>query len=274
MPKIKSASTRNKYGLTRHINEEIAREVRVRCGFGCVICGLGLYEYEHFMPEFKNARFHMADGITLLCPNHHDRKTRGMLPVEVIKKFNATPKALQNGAAGDKFFLTAKPTIIIGTAKITSTPVVLQIENEPILIIQRGEDENEPYLITANLHDKNGELILAIENNVWETPNRTWDCKSIGRKIEIRSAPRNIELVLRKEIGNVIVIERLSMFHRGYKIMVHEGRNTTFITPTGVNLVVDSCEIDDCLSGILLFHNAISLGFGGGSVRLTGGSSH
>ena len=57
----------------------IQREVRQRCGFGCVICGMPLYEYEH-MKEWAIVREHVADDITLLCDQHHREKTSGLLP--------------------------------------------------------------------------------------------------------------------------------------------------------------------------------------------------
>ena len=80
-----SKNARNKHGLPRTIPESIKRKVRQRCGFGCVICGIGLYEYEHFAPEYKDAKSHAPEGITLLCPNHHARKTIGRLSLETIK---------------------------------------------------------------------------------------------------------------------------------------------------------------------------------------------
>ena len=57
----------NKHGLSRYIPEAIKREVRQRCGFGCVICGFGFYDYEHFDPDFADAKFHDPNGMTLLC---------------------------------------------------------------------------------------------------------------------------------------------------------------------------------------------------------------
>lgn len=44
----------NKYGLTRDIPASVKRAVRQRDGFGCVICGLGIYTYEHIDQPFKN----------------------------------------------------------------------------------------------------------------------------------------------------------------------------------------------------------------------------
>jgi hypothetical protein len=58
---------RNRFGLGRTIPAEIKLEVRKRCGFDCVRCGIGFYDYEHFAPDFKNATTHDPAGITLLC---------------------------------------------------------------------------------------------------------------------------------------------------------------------------------------------------------------
>lgn len=44
---------KNQHGLSRNISEDIKQEVRKKSGFGCIICGLGIYEYEHIDPEFK-----------------------------------------------------------------------------------------------------------------------------------------------------------------------------------------------------------------------------
>jgi hypothetical protein len=73
----KMAST-NKYGLSRVIPADIAREIRKRCGFGCVNCGSALYHYEHMIPEFSEASQHIAEKITLLCGTCHDYVTRGI----------------------------------------------------------------------------------------------------------------------------------------------------------------------------------------------------
>ncbi|MHB0562224.1 hypothetical protein ACX3RA_15640, partial [Escherichia coli] len=57
----------NKHGLSRRIPETIKRQIRQRCGFGCVICGFGFYDYEHFKPDFVDAKVHDPNGMTLLC---------------------------------------------------------------------------------------------------------------------------------------------------------------------------------------------------------------
>lgn len=65
---------KNKYGLSRYVPSDVRRIVRQRCGFGCVICGLSLYDYEHFAPYFKDAKSHDPDGITLLCMQSNQKE--------------------------------------------------------------------------------------------------------------------------------------------------------------------------------------------------------
>jgi hypothetical protein len=49
---------KNRFGLTRDVPADIARIIRKECGFGCLICGDGFYDYEHIDPTFNNAREH------------------------------------------------------------------------------------------------------------------------------------------------------------------------------------------------------------------------
>ena len=83
---------------SRNIPLPIQREVRQRCGFGCVICGLPLYEYEH-MAEWASVKRHVADEITLLCDQHHREKTGGLLPKEVVSQANLNPFNLRENVS-------------------------------------------------------------------------------------------------------------------------------------------------------------------------------
>ena len=71
---------KNDHGLSRHIPEDVKREVRQRSRFGCVIpgCRRAFYEYEHIEPEFKDAKSHDPAAICLVCPNHNPRRTGGL----------------------------------------------------------------------------------------------------------------------------------------------------------------------------------------------------
>jgi len=66
----------NKHCLKREIPAAVKRTVRQACGFGCMVCGEAIYEYEHIDPEFAEAKEHSPDAIGLLCPTCHARVTR------------------------------------------------------------------------------------------------------------------------------------------------------------------------------------------------------
>jgi trigger factor len=78
------------------ISEDIKREVRNRCGFGCVLCGCPLYEYDH-IPDYSVTKRHVASEITLLCNYHHSEKTRGLLDVDKVQAADSNPYNLHHG---------------------------------------------------------------------------------------------------------------------------------------------------------------------------------
>ena len=80
----------------RTVPIEIQREVRQRCGFGCVLCGTPLYHYDHIY-GFDDSKPHAANEITLLCARHHDEKTRGLLPIDQVVSANSEPKNVSEG---------------------------------------------------------------------------------------------------------------------------------------------------------------------------------
>lgn len=80
----------------RQIPASIKREVRKRCGFGCVICGFPIYDYEH-MEEWSKFKRLVAEEITLLCSLHHREKTVGLLPRYIVKEANKQPYNLRTG---------------------------------------------------------------------------------------------------------------------------------------------------------------------------------
>src|ERR1700756_833363 len=93
----------NKDGLSRDIPADIRRVVRQRDGFGCVVCGLGIYEYDHFNPEFSEAKSHRPDGIILLCASCHAKKTKKVLSLETIAAAAANPRCKRVGFSREAF---------------------------------------------------------------------------------------------------------------------------------------------------------------------------
>jgi hypothetical protein len=178
----------NKHGLSRYIPEEIARKVRQECCFGCVICGMALYQYEHISPEFKDAHFHEPENIALLCPNHHELVTRGHLSKESIAEARLTRK---NGnltvAAAPLQVGSESYEIVIGSATFSWGACIGCIGELPLLLLLPPEESGAPSRVTAFFPTLDGGWSLAIFRNEWRVlPHTVWDVKVEGPKITIR----------------------------------------------------------------------------------------
>jgi hypothetical protein len=83
--------SKNKHGLERKIPASIKEQVKKDCYYGCVICGNGLFEFEHIDPEYKDCTKHEPKKICLLCPNCHAEVTKGVISKSKIKYHRENP---------------------------------------------------------------------------------------------------------------------------------------------------------------------------------------
>lgn len=208
--------TINKHGLPRTVPEGIKRQIRQRCGFGCVICGLGFYEYEHFDPDYCDAHEHNPDGMTLLCSQCNQKRARNRLSAKTVAEANNNPKCLQQGFAHEMFDFHSEPLRIVFAGNTFYNCLhLIMINGTPILSVEPSPDENKPILLSGLFCDSAGRESLRIIENEWIVDSGYWDVECEGPKIIIRSAPRKICLALRMLPPEGIVIERLEMFYQG-----------------------------------------------------------
>src|SRR5262249_39317629 len=112
---VKAVSQRNKHGLSRYIPKAIKKQVRRRCGFGCVICANAIITYEHIEPPFAEAREHDPDRITLLCGAHQVASFKGLLSKETIWAADKRPICKTTQAPKHIFDLGGKkPRLLLG----------------------------------------------------------------------------------------------------------------------------------------------------------------
>jgi hypothetical protein len=209
----------NKYGLKRSIPAEVKREVRQRCGFGCVRCGLGIYDYEHFAPDFKDARSHDPAGITLLCMQCNQKRARGLLSAETVAQANDSPRCLQDGFAREEWGFGKEPIeVVLGGATFTNVDVLIQLGDKALMSVRPPEEGSHFYRLSCIFADKSGQTTLTIEDNEWFALADNWDVECVGPRITIRSAARDVSLVLRSEPPHRIVIEKIDMQYDGFFI--------------------------------------------------------
>ena len=203
---------KNKYGLDRKIPPDIKRAVRQHCGFGCVVCGLGIIEYEHVDPKFCKAKEHDADKIALLCPQCHSKVTRGFLSKEKIKKAMQQPLCKQQGFAKEVFdFCGGHPSLQFGGVLLSNCPIPIQVGGQPLFKIEKPEQEGGPFRLSGVFCDSNGKITLQIMENEWIASTNSWDVEVLGGAITIREAPRKIHLKLAVEPPQKLIVERLDM---------------------------------------------------------------
>lgn len=210
---------RNRFGLGRTIPSDVKREVRRRCGFGCVRCGLGFYDYEHFAPDFKDATKHDPAGITLLCMQCNQKRARGQLSAETVAQANTSPYCLQKGFTREEWGFGHHPIeVIFGGASFVDVASVIVINEYPLISILPPEDGSNFYRISALFSDRYGQPTLRIHENEWFAGAENWDVECVGPRITIRNGPNDISLVLRSDPPHRIVIEKLNMEFDGYTL--------------------------------------------------------
>lgn len=214
----------NKHNLKRYVPVKVQEEVRRRCGFGCVICGAAWYDYEHFDPDFKDAKSHEADGITLLCMQHNQRRNRKTLSVETVRIANANPKCLQQGFSNETFDYGSEPIeVVFANSTFVDCPIIISINNISILSIRSPTEEGMPYSVSAFFTDANGLVTLKIIDNVFYIGAENWDVECIGPRITVRRADGHISLILKSEPPRRIIVEKIHMEFDGAAIKGDEG---------------------------------------------------
>ena len=145
------------------IPANIKQRVRQRCCFGCIICGLPIFEYDH-IEEYAKVKTHEVDNITLLCPTHHTAKTNGQFSEEHIKHYDKNPFNKDKPFSSPyKLFIRKNENdhmlLKIGGNELEFVNYALRIKNKPIIYFT---NDNGSLLLNLLLTDKTGKEILKV----------------------------------------------------------------------------------------------------------------
>lgn len=218
-------SNTNRHGLSRSIPAGVRREVRQRCGFGCVICGLAFYDYEHFEPDFADALEHNPAGITLLCSQCNQKRARGRLSRETVALANLSPRCLDQGFSHEMFDFHSKPiTVKFAGVTFHDCKNLIVLNGYPVLKIDPPSEKNQPVLLSGFFTDKFGRKLVDIQNNKFSASTGTWDIEAVGKRIIFRSGLGEVLLSLRMEPPDEIAIERLNMLSHDIALRGDENR--------------------------------------------------
>lgn len=169
------------------IPAELKRQVRQRCGFGCVICGSPIYDYDH-IEDYASVREHSFENLVLLCPMCHRKKgTKGLITKEFVW---ASIKNVNTRARTSPDEIPPQPyTLEIGSNIIkTFRGCAFSILGFGILeIIFKGMP-----LINATIWDNKGEKAIEIKENNYTLCANTWDIEYVGATLTFRNGPREV----------------------------------------------------------------------------------
>ena len=188
----------NKHGLPRDIPDPIKRQVRQKCGFGCVICGNAICQYHHFNPPYARATIHDPDKIVLLCLGCHGRVTSRLLSNDTVARAAKYPKCLEKNFShflmdmGDK-----KLRVMLGNNSIVNVRSLIQVGEEKFFNMEPPEEPGGPIRLTAHFYDNLGNVLAQIVQNEWQGISTNWDIENVGPKLTVRRKQRDISLVIR-----------------------------------------------------------------------------
>lgn len=246
------AQTKNKYGLSRDIGDPIKREIRQRSGFGCVICGSCMIDYEHVDPEFANARSHDPNKITLLCPMCHGKVTRNLISKSRVKLAMENPKCKQQGFSFEEFDpAMTHPFVKFAGVTLKNCNIPIEVNGLPLFLIEPPEESGAPYRLSATFCDQSGFPSLLIRRNEWRTSSSQWDVTLINGRITIRSGHRKISLQMLFVPAEGIIVEKVDMKLLNYHFLGNQ-ETLTITQPNGGKISLSNCISDNCHIGLSL----------------------
>lgn len=211
---------KNGHGLSRNIPAGVKRTIRQECGFGCVVCGSAMIQYEHIDPPFAWAKEHDPSRMALLCPTCHDKVTRKFLPKQAVSDAREDPLCRRQGFSSELFELgKTSPQIVIGGLTLEECPVPIQIRGTDLIRISAPEEQGGPVRLSGCFQDTAGAVSLTIEDNEWSPFTTNWDVEFVGGILTIRDAPQHISLRLRFALPHSLVVEGLDMLLHGHRIV-------------------------------------------------------
>lgn len=209
---------------SRHIPEAVKREVRQRCGFGCVICGLPLYEYDH-IERFAEVDEHTANNITLLCGHHHGMKSRGQLPTAVVRDHDSKPHNRRTASPTHRLFYYGSTAKVVAGGNhivMSESADAITIDGHSLIGFELIDGVIH---LNVDLRDDDGRTVLRIIRNELVHSIDLWDVTFVGNRLTVRRGPKDIYVSMSFEVehGSVVVDQGL-VSHNGVEVLFdHRG---------------------------------------------------
>ncbi|MBN6525710.1 hypothetical protein JZM37_15820 [Acinetobacter pittii] len=250
---MKTEKKLNKHGLPRDIPSDIQKKIRKNDGYGCVLCGQILVDYEHIDPLYCDAKEHDASKIALLCSHHHDLVTRRVLPKRMVKEAKANPFCKREGYAHSHYYPSLEEVKFkLGDVLIEDTMIILKAFGQPLIWIEK-ESSDSPLLFNAIFRDSVGNKIGFLNKNTFYGNITDADIKGVSNRIEIKLKRGSNDLCLKIEADGIVEIQRLNYNFLNFNVIV-DNKGKVHIKKNGVTIV--------SFGGIICGANGSGIGIG------------
>jgi len=187
-----------------NIPESIKRAVRQRCHFGCIICGIPIFDYDH-IEAYSTTLSHEENNIVLLCPFHHAEKTRGRISVNTVRKRSLKPfNRGQSFTSKTKIGIIEPDTFSVKIAGVIYTFDAMDGQVYPVLNIEclsyvSFTREHLELLPSIYVPDENGKIILQIDKGELALSTGVWDYNIVGKILRVSSKEHDVIISIRYE---------------------------------------------------------------------------
>jgi hypothetical protein len=172
----------------------VKRQLRQEAGFGCCVCGLPIFQYHHIV-EWSAENHNRSSDMMVLCPNHHDRATKGAFPEAAHRAAKAAPFNVQRGVVGGVLHVIQNYAAIgLGSVFVVNEGPVLEICGEEVLSLNL---QDGVMLLSLVLRSESGDELCRIDRNEWVSGDpMAWDIEADYRELTIRERFGSINLQL------------------------------------------------------------------------------
>jgi hypothetical protein len=239
----------NKYGLSRRIPADIKYLVRKNCNFGCVICGMVPYEYDHLRVPFYECREHDPDDIVLLCTKHHDQKTRGFVNFEDIYRYRKLGTAKDSLSRFKIEKLRSDFFVKFGSSEFHSTPSSFIVDDEKLIDVLTTDNPLEPVVVNGKIYSFNGKPILEIyDNEIINIVENIFDFEVISNRFLYKSKiGTNLEFDVNSNRMNISKI-----FHTRRDAFIRLKNDDIFAGNLRSTQKITRIMAQNCLAGVVV----------------------
>jgi hypothetical protein len=220
--------------------------VRERCGFGCIVCGIPVYEYAHIIP-FSDSRSHEAENIVLLCRNHHGLDSTSIINIEDYRIYIDNPYNLRGKPhfPFNLFLGKRKRSVFISNTEIIfdiedrdQNCEILRIDNFVLFSIKIIDNE---LFLNLSVNDRYGSEFASIVDNCLNVNGKNLlDLQWSGSKL---SASNKEGFIFEIDLNNngTICLNKLSIpVKNGIIYFDKEGAS---ISVYSFHLAIENCKI-------------------------------